>query len=133
MSDQKADQPVASNRGDSTANDSKRSRSRSRDKKATLNCKYKSQILANPNSIILNSVQRDDNVALKIRGFPWQVTDEDVVQFFDGYKLVPDSIKIERGDDDRITGWGAALFETEEEAERAMNERQKECIGTRWI
>ena len=58
-----------------------------------------------------------------MRGFPWQVTDDDIVQFFDGYKLVADSIKIERNEDDRITGWGAVLFETEEEAERALNER----------
>ena len=61
------------------------------------------------------------------------MTDEDVVNFFDGYKLVPDSVKIERGDDDRITGFGAAVFETEEEAQRAMDERQKESIGSRWI
>jgi len=56
------------------------------------------------------------------------------VQFFDGYKLVADSIKIERNaDDDRITGWGAALFETEEDAAKALEERQKESIGSRWI
>ena len=68
-----------------------------------------------------------------MRGFPWSVTDEDVVNFFEGYKLVPDSVKIERGDDDRITGWGAVVFETEEEAQRALDERQKESIGSRWI
>ena len=35
------------------------------------------------------------------------------------------SIKIERDEenDGRITGWGAALFETEEEAARAIEER----------
>ena len=43
-------------------------------------------------------VDNDDNVALKLRGLPWQVTDEDVVTFFEGYKLVPDSVKIEKGD-----------------------------------
>ena len=70
---------------------------------------------------------------MKLRGFPWSVTDEDVVNFFDGYKLVPDTVKIERGDDDRITGFGAVVFETEEEAQRAMDERQKESMGSRWI
>ena len=70
---------------------------------------------------------------MKLRGFPWSVTDEDVVNFFDGYKLIPDSVKIERGDDDRITGFGAVVFETEEEAQRAMDERQKESMGSRWI
>ena len=74
-------------------------------------------------SIFYILVGPDDNVALKLRGFPWQVTDDDVINFFDGYKLVEGSIKIERGDDDRITGFGAALFETEEEAQRAMDER----------
>ena len=80
-------------------------------------------------------VDRDANVAVKMRGFPWQVSDEDVVAFFDGYKLVEGSIKIERDEENegRITGWGAALFETEEEAARAIEERQKESIGTRWI
>ena len=69
------------------------------------------------------SVGNDDNVALKLRGLPWQVTEDDVINFFDGYKLVEGSVKIERGEDDRITGFGAALFETEEEAQRAMDER----------
>ena len=70
-----------------------------------------------------------------MKGFPWKVSEEDVIEFFDGYKLVPDSIKIERDEenDGRITGWGAALFETEDEAARAIEERQKECIGSRWI
>ena len=61
------------------------------------------------------------------------MTDEDVVNFFEGYKLVPDTVKIERGDDDRITGWGCVVFETEEEAQRALEERQKESMGSRWI
>ena len=61
------------------------------------------------------------------------MSDEDVATFFEGYKLVPDSIKIERNEEDRITGWGAVCFETEEEAARALEERQKESIGSRWI
>ena len=93
-----------------SAQDSRRSRSRSRDKKES-SCKFSEYPLT-----LQILVGNDDNVALKLRGFPWQVTDEDVIQFFDGYKLVEGSIKIERGDDDRITGFGAALFETEEEA-----------------
>ena len=86
-------------------------------------------------NVFVDIVERDDNVAVKIRGFPWSVTDEDVITFFDGYKIVPDSIKIERDDENngRITGWGAALFETEEEAARAIEERQKESIGSRWL
>ena len=84
-------------------------------------------------SNLVISVGNDDNVALKLRGLPWQVTEDDVINFFDGYKLVEGSVKIERGEDDRITGFGAALFETEEEAQRAMDERQKESIGSRWI
>ena len=100
-----------------TSSAQERSRSRSRDKKEA-SCKYKRITLT---FYIL--VGPDDNVALKFRGLPWQVTDEDVITFFDGYKLVEGSIKIERGDDDRITGFGAALFETEEEAQRAMDER----------
>jgi RNA recognition motif-containing protein len=53
---------------------------------------------------------------LKFKGLPFEVTTEEIVSFFDGYKLVPDTIKIQRGDNDRPTGFGAAVFETEEEA-----------------
>ena len=64
----------------------------------------------------------DSNVALKLRGIPFQAIEEDIVTFFEGYKLVPDSVKIERVDE-RPTGYCAVLFESEEEAQRALEGR----------
>ena len=49
-------------------------------------------------------------MAVKLRGMPFQVIEEDIVGFFDGYQMVPGSIKIEKGDGDRITGFGAVVF-----------------------
>ena len=49
--------------------------------------------------------------------------EEDIVEFFAGYSMVPGSIKIEKGDGDRITGFGAVVFKSESEAQRAIDER----------
>ena len=31
--------------------------------------------------------------ALTLKGLPWKVTEEDLVQFFDGYNYIPESLK----------------------------------------
>ena len=64
----------------------------------------------------------DANVALKLRGIPFQAIEEDIVTFFEGYKIVPGSVKLEARDD-MPTGYGAVLFESEEEAQRALEGR----------
>ena len=34
-----------------------------------------------------------DKGALTLKGLPWKVTEEDLVQFFDGYNYIPESLK----------------------------------------
>jgi len=47
---------------------------------------------------------QQDLVALKMRGLPYSVQDQDIKLFFRSYKLLSDSIKLGKNDEDRLTG-----------------------------
>jgi len=65
---------------------------------------------------------------------PFKATDEEIAEFFDGYNMVPGSIKYQMNEEtQRKTGHCAVLFESCEDAERAFKEKQKQEIGGRWI
>ena len=51
-----------------------------------------------------------------MRGLPWRVTDEEVFEFFKDYKIHQDSLRYGTGEDDRRNGFGAILFEDEDNA-----------------
>jgi RNA recognition motif-containing protein len=76
------------------------------------------------NQSLVFVVKPTDNVALKIRGLPWRVEVEEIEQFFSRYAYVRDSIKIGELADGRKTGQATLLFENEDEAANAMNEKQ---------
>lgn len=97
----------------------KRDRSRSRSQEKSTDAAN-----AGPKSIGDVSFKPTDNVALKIRGLPWRVEVEEIEQFFSRYAYVRDSIKIGELADGRKTGQATLLFENEDEAANAMNEKQ---------
>ena len=68
-----------------------------------------------------------------MRGLPWRATDEEVLEFFQDYKVKEGSLQFGQGEDGRRTGWGCILFENEDEAARACEEKNKQYIGERWI
>jgi RNA recognition motif. (a.k.a. RRM, RBD, or RNP domain) len=78
-------------------------------------------------------VEDDAGLALKLRGLPYSVTEQDVKSFFQGYNIVEGSIKIGLNGDGSKTGEGAVLFENEADAQRALKERQGYNIGKRYI
>jgi RNA recognition motif-containing protein len=69
---------------------------------------------------------------VKLRGLPFDVEDFDIQQFFEGYDVVPGSIKIQESFPGRKTGEAFVEFASPEEADRAMQENNKE-IGVRYI
>ena len=75
------------------------------------------------------SKQDSKLIALKMRGLPYRVQLEDVQHFFDGYKYDPNSILLGEDEHGRKTGYAAVLFQSEVEAERAMDEKQGAYIG----
>ena len=68
-----------------------------------------------------------------MRGLPFSVKKEDILQFFAGYDIVPDSVIIGEMGNGKKTGEGVILFKKESEAERAVSERNGANIGRRWI
>lgn len=59
-------------------------------------------------------------VAVRIHGLAWKVETQEVADFFQEFKAVPDSVLIGQGEDGRANGLGAIVFETAEEADKAV-------------
>lgn len=84
--------------------------------------------------IVLSNIDNDsDKAALKIKGLPYSATYEEISDFFDGMNYVSRSVVIGLGRDQRPNGFAAILFETEGDAEAAMNSRNGEYIGNRYV
>ena len=60
-----------------------------------------------------------------MRGLPYRATDEEVAEFYQDYKTKEDSLQWGMGADGRKNGWGAILFENEDEDNRAAEEKNK--------
>ena len=59
-------------------------------------------------------------VAVRIHGLAWRVDPQEVADFFQEFKAVPDRVILGKGEDDRANGLGAIVFETAEEADKAV-------------
>jgi len=68
-----------------------------------------------------------------MRGLPWRVEVDEIEQFFSRYAYIRDSIQIGELSDGRKTGQATLLFENQTEAENAMNEKQGQNVGSRWV
>jgi len=78
-------------------------------------------------------VNESDMVALKIRGMPYRATVEEITDFFKDYKFIENSVIYGYGSDGRKNGFGAIVFESEEQASSACDALQKQNIGSRWV
>jgi len=79
------------------------------------------------------AVDADDFVCLKMRGLPFAAAAEDIVQFFHGLEIIQDSVKFSCFEDGRRTGVAAVLFASSDAALHAMDQKQGQNIGHRWI
>jgi heterogeneous nuclear ribonucleoprotein F/H len=68
-----------------------------------------------------------------MRGLPYSVTEDEIVQFFHGLGLKEDSIKIGKYPNGKLTGDGSVLFDSKEDAKFAFTEKFKHNIGHRYI
>ena len=59
---------------------------------------------------------------MRLRGLPFSIQINDIYSFFNGYKLIQNSIKLGRNEDGKMTGQATCLFETKEDAKNALNE-----------
>ena len=56
---------------------------------------------------------------MKMRGLPYSVKTEDIVNFFQGFGLVDGSVKIGVMANGKLTGEACVLFETVEDCQQA--------------
>ncbi|XP_045023270.1 RNA-binding protein fusilli-like isoform X1 [Daphnia magna] len=69
-----------------------------------------------------------------MRGLPFTASCSDILQFFSGFsELTPDCIQIHRNNDGRPSGEAVVNFPNRAEAERAIAEKNRQNIGTRYI
>ena len=66
-------------------------------------------------------------------GLPFTVSNDDIEQFFHGYNLVEDSIKIGKYSNGKSSGEAVVAFATPEDTQNAYNDKYKKYIGSRFI
>ncbi|KAJ8424745.1 hypothetical protein Cgig2_013526 [Carnegiea gigantea] len=69
---------------------------------------------------------------LRLRGLPFSATEEDIVEFFNGFVLSKDSVHITFNADGRATGEAFVEFASAEDSEAAM-EKDRKTLGSRYI
>ena len=69
-----------------------------------------------------------------MRGLPWKVTPEEIVEFFKNgeFTITTNDVVIER-QDGKVTGYGLAFLANSDDAETAIDSLNREHIGTRFI
>lgn len=72
------------------------------------------------------------NYVVRLRGLPWQITEEDIIGFFSELVIVPGGIYFFRDSSGRPMGEGFVRFETKRDYEEAIK-RHKNFIGKRYI
>ena len=78
--------------------------------------------------------EENKHKAIKMRGLPWKVTPEEIVEFFKNgdINIKQDDVVIERMDG-KVTGYGLAFLANSEEVETAIESLNREHIGSRFI
>ncbi|CAM6102293.1 unnamed protein product [Calypogeia fissa] len=81
----------------------------------------------------LNGVgETSEHVCIKMRGLPYNAGQREIMDFFEGYNILPNGIHVVMGATDRPTGEAFVEFVSPEETQRAM-ERHRQNIGSRYI
>ncbi|KAG6551429.1 hypothetical protein Mapa_007075 [Marchantia paleacea] len=73
-----------------------------------------------------------EHVCIKMRGLPYNAGQREIMDFFEGYNILPNGIHIVMGATERPTGEAFVEFVSPEETQRAM-ERHRQNIGSRYI
>ena len=66
---------------------------------------------------------KSDKTALKMRGLPYSVQNEDICKFFGSFGVIDESVKIGKMGDGKLTGEAIVLFKSPEDATAALKDR----------
>lgn len=83
--------------------------------------------------IIDDSFADEDQVAVKIRGLPYQVRFDEISAKFKDTNYVSKSVVLGVNPDGRKNGFGAILFNNQSDAENAIDNLNGEYIGSRYV
>jgi len=72
-------------------------------------------------------------VTLHIRGVPFRTTPREIIDFFAGYDVVPESVQLGRDEMGYSTGEAWATFRQAEEGYRALREKNRAYLGSRYV
>ena len=64
---------------------------------------------------------------------PWRVREDEIEDFFRMFPYVENSVLIGQNHEGRPSGFGAILFDKEEDAEEAVAELDQANIGARYV
>ena len=68
-----------------------------------------------------------------LRNLPYSVSQDDILQFFRNYKVLPDSVRIHQLEDGRCSGDAIVCFRGNRDARSAVSELNKGIIGRRKV
>ena len=71
--------------------------------------------------------------SMKMKGLPFTVTREEILNFFANTNLINDSVKIGVLQDGRLTGEAVCLFQSDGDCQAAHEKLDQKHIGSRWV
>lgn len=75
----------------------------------------------------------NDGSTIRIRGLPFKVTEQEIMEFFQGFRFIPNSVQIDKDSSGRSSGEGWVTFINSEEAKRAVRERNRQYLQSRYL
>jgi hypothetical protein len=72
-------------------------------------------------------------VTIKLRGVPFCATSDDILEFFDGFDVVPGSVHVGYNHEGRPSGEAWVEFPSMQRAQKALQDRNKQHMGSRYI
>ncbi len=72
-------------------------------------------------------------VIVKLRGIPFTATEDDILEFFEGMNVIPGSVQIGVNREGRPSGEAWVGFPSMDWAQRAVNDRNNQHMGSRYI
>jgi len=70
---------------------------------------------------------------VKMRGLPFRASTYEVEQFFNGYQITPGSVQLGQDASGRSSGEGWISFGSAAEAQRAVQEKNRASMGSRYV
>ncbi|CAG9465185.1 unnamed protein product [Pedinophyceae sp. YPF-701] len=76
---------------------------------------------------------KDDGSTVYMKGLPYQATQDDIIKFFSGFRVEPDTLLLGKNRQGQFSGCAWVSFDSPEEATRAINNLSGKYLGSRYV